>query len=110
MSTTKEYFGYVLEQLSEIGDISGRAMMGEYVLYYKDKVIGGIYDNRFLLKPVNAVKALMPDAPYELPYDGAKLMIAVQDIEDRGLMKNVITSMYDELPFPKRRKPKLNRV
>ncbi len=63
MATSKEYLSYILEQLGEIGNISHRAMMGEYVLYYKDKVIGGIYDNRFLVKPVKSAVALLPDAP-----------------------------------------------
>lgn len=104
MSTTKEYLNYVMEQLPE--GCRSRAMMGEYVLYYLDKVIGGIYDNRVLLKPVKAVNQLMPDAPYELPYKGAKLMPMVEDIENKELLEHVITSMYDELPAPKPKKSK----
>lgn len=105
MATTKEYLGYVLEQFSDIEGVAHRAMMGEYVLYYKDKVIGGIYDNRVLLKPVEAVKKLIPDAQYELPYEGAKEMI-MADIEDRELLKRLLISMYDELPARKVKKAK----
>lgn len=104
MSTTKEYLDYVMEQLPE--ECKSRAMMGEYLIYYMDKLIGGIYDNRLLLKPVGAVERFLPDAPYELPYDGAKLMPMVVDIENKELLKHVITAMYDELPAPKPKKPK----
>lgn len=104
MSTTKEYLDYVMEQLPD--GCQSRAMMGEYLVYYMDKLIGGIYDNRLLLKPVHAVETLMPDAPYELPYEGAKLMPMVEDIENKELLERVITSMYDELPAPKPKKAK----
>lgn len=104
MSTTKEYLNYIMEQLP--AEASSRAMMGEYLVYYRDKLIGGIYDNRFLLKPVNAVKELLPDAPYELPYKGAKLMPMVVDIENKKLLERVLTAMYDELPVPKPKKAK----
>lgn len=104
MSTTKEYLDYVMEQLPEV--CRSRAMMGEYLVYYMDKLIGGIYDNRLLLKPVHAVETLMPDAPYELPYEGAKLMPMVEDVENKELLERVITAMYAELPAPKPKKAK----
>lgn len=104
MSTTKEYLDYVMEQLPE--GCQSRAMMGEYLVYYMDKLIGGIYDNRLLLKPVNAVKEFLPDAPYELPYEGSKLMPMVENVEDRGLMQSLIEAMYEELPAPKPKKTK----
>lgn len=107
MSTTKEYLDYVMEQLPE--GCRSRAMMGEYLVYYMDKLIGGIYDNRLLLKPVNAVKEFLPDAPYELPYEGAKLMPMVEDIENKELLARVITAMYDELPAPKPKKAKKSK-
>ena len=106
MASTKDYLDYVLEQLSGLEDISYRAMMGEYVLYYQGKVFGGIYDNRFLVKPVKSAVALMPEAPYELPYEGGKEMLMVEDIEDRELMEKLLNAMVDELPAPKKRKPK----
>ena len=104
MATSKEYLSYILEQLGEIGNISHRAMMGEYVLYYKDKVIGGIYDNRFLVKPVKSAEALLPDAPMETPYEGAKDMLMIEDVENHALMAELMEAMYDELPAPKPKK------
>lgn len=72
MASSKESANYVLDQLSEAGEVSSRAMMGEYVVYYRDKVIGGIYDDRFLVKPVEAAKTLLPHADYQIPYEGVK--------------------------------------
>ena len=106
MASTKDYLDYVLEQLSGLEDISYRAMMGEYVLYYQGKVFGGIYDNRFLVKPVKSAAELMPEAPCELPYEGGKEMLMVEDIEDRELMEKLLNAMVGELPAPKKRKPK----
>lgn len=95
---------YVLEQLSDLYDITTRAMMGEFIIYYKEKVIGGIYDNRFLVKPVKAAKELMPDAPMELPYEGAKSMILVENMEDRAFLAELFRAMEPELPAPKKKK------
>ena len=104
MASTKDYLDYILEQLSGLSDISYRAMMGEYILYYQGKVIGGIYDNRLLIKPTRSARALLTDAPMELPYEGAKEMLLVEDIEDRELLENLLNAMVDELPTPKKRK------
>lgn len=104
MASTKDYLDYILEQLGGLSDVSYRAMMGEYILYYQGKVIGGIYDNRFLIKPTKSAKALLPNAPLELPYEGAKEMLLVEDIEDRELLENLLNAMVDELPAPKKRK------
>ena len=79
-------------------------MMGEFIIYYKEKVIGGIYDNRFLVKPVKAAKELMPDAPMELPYEGAKPMILVENMEDRVFLAELFRAMEPELPAPKKKK------
>jgi len=106
MASSKDYLDYILEQLDGIEDISCRAMMGEYVLYYKGKVFGGIYDNRFLVKPIASAKAMMPDASMELPYEGGKEMLMVEDIEDREFLLQLIEAMYDELPAPKAKKKK----
>ena len=96
MASDKEYLEFVLNQLSDIEDISYRAMMGEYIIYCKGKVIGGIYDNRFLVKPTKSAKELMPNAPYELPYEGAKEML-LPDIDNRDLMSALIPAVYNEL-------------
>ena len=103
MSSSKEYLDFVLEQLSYLDRVSYRPMMGEYVIYYCDMVIGGIYDDRFLIKPTKSVVAMMPDAAREIPYPGAKEMI-LADIDDRALTANVIKAMYDELPSTKKKK------
>lgn len=104
MASSKDYLTFVLEQLSDLDDISYRAMMGEYILYFRDKIIGGIYDDRLLVKPVPSVLSLMPSATYELPYEGAKEMLLVDDIDNREFLSKLFLAMYDELPVPKQKK------
>ncbi|MBU5462032.1 TfoX/Sxy family protein [Lachnoclostridium sp. MSJ-17] len=106
MATSKEYLQYILEQLGGIDEISHRAMMGEYVIYCKGKVVGGLYDNRFLIKPVKSARELLPDAPLEEPYPGAKEMLLVTEPEDSQLMEKLLNSVADELPAPKKRTKK----
>lgn len=103
MASTKSYLEYVLDLLSGLDGISYRAMMGEYILYYQDRVFGGIYDDRFLVKPVKVAVSMLPDAEYEIPYDGAKEMLLI-DTEDRDYLKELIKAMYPELPAPKKRR------
>ena len=93
-----------MEQLSGLEDVSSRAMMGEYILYYRGKIVGGIYDDRFLVKPVEAAKAMMPEAELEQPYEGAKEMLLVDDVDDREFLCELLEAMYDELPAPKKKK------
>ncbi len=104
MASSKEYLDFILEQLSCLNDITYRKMMGEYILYYKGKIIGGIYDDRFLVKPVNSAKVLMPNASYELPYEGAKEMILVDNLDSKEFLKKLVEAMYEELPNPKSKK------
>ncbi|MGN0620468.1 MAG: TfoX/Sxy family protein [Porcipelethomonas sp.] len=104
MASGKEYLMYIMEQLSELSEIEYRAMMGEYIIYYRGKIAGGICDDRFLVKPVEAAKKLMPDAPMEKPYEGAKEMLLVQNVESREFLKKLFETMYDELPERKVRK------
>lgn len=106
MASSKEYLAFVLDQLSPLGDIGYRAMMGEYIIYCQGKIVGGIYDDRFLVKQTRASKALLPDAPLEVPYEGAKEMILVEDVEDRDFLAALLDAMVEELPAvtPKRRK------
>ena len=101
MASSKEYLEFVLDGC---GGLSARAMMGEYILYYGGKVVGGVYDNRLLVKPTKSAVTLMPNAPREFPYEGAKEMLLVEDIEDRELLKKLFEAMYDELPEPKKKK------
>lgn len=104
MSSGKEYLNFILEQLSEAEDVSYRAMMGEYILYYKGKIIGGIYDDRFLVKTVKAAVDYMKDIEYAVPYEGAKEMLLVDNVDDRAYLKGLLEAMYHELPAPKRKK------
>ncbi|MBQ3639980.1 MAG: competence protein TfoX, partial [Clostridia bacterium] len=78
--------------------------MGEYIIYYQGKIVGGIYDNRFLVKPTKSAKELMPNAPLELPYEGAKEMLMVDNIDDRIFLNELLNAMLDELPTPKKRR------
>ena len=104
MASTKAYLDYVLEQLSGLEEISYRAMMGEYILYYRGKVFGGIYDDRLLIKPVPAAVRKMLDAPMERPYEGAKEMLLAEDVDNSGWLRALVESMWEELPEPKRKK------
>jgi len=104
MASSKEYLDFILEQLSELDDVSYRAMMGEYILYYRGKIIGGIYDDRFLVKPTKSAVAMMPNAEMELPYDGAKEMLLVDDVDNKEFLRELLEAMYSELPAPKKKK------
>ena len=104
MASNKDYLDFILEQLSGLGNVTYRAMMGEYILYWRGKIIGGIYDDRFLVKPTKSALAMMPDAGREIPYEGAKEMLLVDNVDDREFLAELVTKMYGELPAPKRRK------
>ena len=104
MASSKEYLDFILEQLSELEEITYRAMMGEVIIYYRRKIIGGIYDDRLLVKPVKSAVSLMPDAVYELPYEGAKEMLLVDDVDNKYFLSQLFNAMYDELPTPKKKK------
>ena len=104
MASSKEYLDYILEQLSELEEIEYKAMMGEYILYYCGKIAAGIYDDRLLVKPVKSAVSLMPDAIYELPYEGAKEMLLVSEVDDKDFLTRLFKAMYDELPAPKKKK------
>ncbi|MDU5087240.1 MAG: TfoX/Sxy family protein [Anaerococcus vaginalis] len=106
MASSKEYLDFILEQLSDLEEISYRSMMGEYIIYYRGKIIGGIYDERFLVKPVKSAIAYMPNTKYELPYDGAKEMLLVDDVDNKEFLTVLLNSMYDGLPAPKPKKKK----
>ena len=106
MASRKEYLNYILEQLSGLEEISHRAMMGEFILYYWGKIVGGIYDDRLLVKPVKSAVAYMPAARYELPYEGAKEMLLVDEVDNKEFLTGLFNAMYDELPAPKPKKRK----
>ncbi|MBQ9902924.1 MAG: TfoX/Sxy family protein [Clostridia bacterium] len=104
MASTKSYLDFILDCLSELEGITFRPMMGEYILYCQGRIFGGIYDDRFLVKPTATAKRLMPKAQYELPYDGGKEMLLADNIEDRAFMKELVEGMYPELPETKKRR------
>ena|SRR3712207_2593064 len=106
MASSKQYLDFILEQLSELEEIAYRPMMGEYIVYYRGKIVGGIYDGRFLIKPVKSAIAYIPNAKYELPYDGTKEMLLVDDVDNKEFLTGLFNSMYDELPAFKPKKKK----
>ena len=106
MASSKEYLDFILGQLSEPDDISYRAMMGEFIIYYRGKIVGGVYDDRLLVKPTKSAISYMPTASYELPYDGAKEMLLVEEVDSREFLTGLFNAMYDELPAPKPKKKK----
>ena len=103
MASSKEYLNFIMGQLSELDEISYKPMIGEYIIYYRGKVIGGVYDDRFLIKPVKTATALMPNATYELPYEGAKEMLLVDDVDSKDFLKNLFLAIYEELTLPKKK-------
>ena len=104
MASSKEYLEFILEQLSGLDEITYKAMMGEFIIYYRGKIVGGIYDDRFLVKPVKAAKDMMPEADMELPYEGAKEMLLVDNVDNRDFLQELLSAMYDELPAPKKKR------
>ena len=106
MASSKEYLEFILGQLSELEDITYRTMMGEFIIYYRGKVVGGIYDDRLLVKPVKSAIRYMPTATYELPYDGAKEMLLVDELDNKEFLVELFNAMYEEVPTPKVKKKK----
>ena len=106
MATSSGYFEYIKEQLSGTEDISFRKMMGEYIIYYRGRIVGGLYDDRFLVKPVKAASEMMPEAELQEPYEGARKMLLVDNVDDREFLRELITAMYEELPEPKKQAKK----
>ncbi len=104
MASSKAYLEFILDQLSPLGGVSHKAMMGEFIIYYQGKNIGGIYDDRFLIKPTAGAKRMMPDAPLELPYAGAKEMLLADNVDDREFLGELISVVADELPAPKKKR------
>ena len=104
MPSSKEYLTFILDQLSGLDGVSWRGMMGEYILYIRGRIVGGIYDDRLLVKPTPAALSLLPDAPRELPYPGAQEMLLVEDVDDGGFLRDLLSAIYDEPETEKNRK------
>ena len=103
MASSRDFLDFVLEQLSDIPDIDYRAMMGEFIIYYRGRVIGGIYDNRFLIKPTATARKMIPNAQMEIPYPGGSPMIMIPDIENREFLSALFPAIYPELPDKKKK-------
>ena len=103
MPSSKEYLGFILEQLSDLNDITYKSMMGEFLIYYRGKLVGGIYDDRLLVKPVKSAISYMPQADYSLPYEGAKQMLLVDNVDDKEYLAGLFNAMYNDLPMTKKR-------
>ena len=103
MTSSKEYLHFILEQLSDLESVSYRSMMGEYILYYRGKIVGGIYDDRLLVKKTRSALEFMPEAISELPYEGAKEMLLVDEIDSKAFLTKLFEAMYDELLLPKQK-------
>lgn len=106
MASSKEYLHFILEQLSTLDDVSYRPMMGEYILYYRGKIVGGIYDDRLLVKKTRSDLECMPTAVCDFPYEGAKEMLLVEEVDNKEFLTKLFDAMYDELPLPKSRRRK----
>lgn len=106
MASSKEYLEFILGQLSELEEITYRAMMGEFIIYYQDKIVGGIYDDRLLVKPVKSAISYMPTTLYESPYEGAKEMFLVDEVDNREFLTGLVNAMYEDLLTPKPKKKK----
>ena len=104
MASSKDYLQFILEQLSDLDDISYRPMMGEYIIYFKGKIVGGIYDDRLLVKKTSSALELMPAAISELPYEGAKEMLLVDEVDSKEFLTELFEAMYNELPLPKQKR------
>ena len=107
MASSKEYLEFILDQLSDLDDLAYKAMMGEYILYYQGKIVGGIYDNRFLVKQTESSRKMLPNAPLELPYEGAREMLLVEEVDNREFLCELFRAMVGELPMPKQKKEKI---
>ena len=104
MPSTREYLNFILGQLSDLTEVTYKAMMGEFLIYYRGKLVGGIYDDRLLVKPVKSAIAYMPQATYSLPYEGAKEMLLVDNVDDKEYLAGLFEAMFDDLPIPKNKK------
>ena len=104
MASSKDFFNFILEQLSNLDEITYKPMMGEFMIYYRGKLVGGIYDDRLLVKPVKSAIEYMPQATYSLPYEGAKEMLLVDNVDDKEYLAGLFEAMFDDLPAPKPKK------
>ncbi len=106
MASDKAYLQFILDQLEGLEGLTYRAMMGEYLFYVQGKIVGGLFDDRLLVKNVPAARALLPDAPEEIPYPGAKPMLLAENVDDREALKTLFSALEEALPAAKKRRGK----
>lgn len=106
MATSRAYMAFILDQLSGLDGITSRMMMGEYIIYYKGRIAAYVCDDRLLVKPVSSAKSMLPFARMESPYEGAREMLLVEEVDDRQLLETLFEVMFEELPEPKGKKPR----
>lgn len=106
MASGKAYLNFILDQLAPLGQITHRAMMGEYILYYRGKIAAYICDDRLMVKPVPAAMELLPEAPAQPPYPGARDMLVVENVDDGTFLVQLFEAMESQLPLPKAKKKK----
>ena len=99
MATSKEYKDFIIDQLELLDNITYKAMMGEFLLYYNDVLFGGIYDNRLLVKIVDTNKKY--NMSKQIPYESAKPMYLVEDVDNKELLKEIIIETCKGLPNKK---------
>ena len=104
MASSRDFLNFILEQLLDLDEITYKPMMSEFMLYYRSKLVGGIYDDRLLVKPVKSAIEYMPNATYSLPYEGAKEMLLVDNVDDKEYLCGLLKAMYADLPAPKPKK------
>ena len=97
MATSKKYKDFIIEQLDLLDNISCKAMMGEFLLYYHDVLFGGIYDDRLLVKKVETNKKY--NMQEQLPYESAKPMYLVDDVDNKELLKEIVIETCKGLPI-----------
>ena len=106
MASSLEFMEYVFDQIKGIGEITYKKMFGEYCVYYKDKIVGLVCDDQFLIKKTTAGKEILPNSEEIPPYEGSKPCILIENLEDKKLLKELILKTYQELPEPKPKKKK----
>lgn len=106
MSTSKSYMEFIMGQLGRLEDIRSRQMMGEYIIYYKDRIFAYVCDDTFFVKPVPSAFEMLPDAPLRPPYRGAKDMIVVENVDDARFLCRLAEKVFPELTVPKKKAKK----
>lgn len=106
MATSKEYIDFIIDQLSLLDGITFRKMMGEYIIYLNEKIAAYVCDERLLVKITPTAQKMLPTAPVEPPYPGAKDMLLVENVDNREFLAKLFTALEPEMTLPKKKKQK----